>query len=186
MSRSNEAVKKWRIVTKERMVASMGGKCQCCEYNRCNNSLAFHHLDPEQKEHGFGDIRSNPSNWISIVEELRKCILVCHNCHSEIHAGIRDIPEVYNTFDEAFLDYKAVFEKEYDNCPICNNEKTITRKFCGAKCAATNKRKVDWDSIDLLQLMKEYGITQLVEKLGISNAAIYKRRDKLLKQIIPS
>jgi hypothetical protein len=185
MSKSSEAVKKWRSVTKIRMVDAMGGKCQCCGYDRCNNSLAFHHLDPAQKENGFGDIRSNPSNWINIVEELRKCILVCHNCHSEIHAGIRGIPDVYNTFNEEFLDYKASFEAEYDNCSICNNKKTLTRKFCSAKCAATNKRKVDWDSIDLLQLMKDNTITQLVEKLGISNAAIYKRRDKILKQNIP-
>jgi len=43
------------------------------------------------------------------VTELRKCVLICHNCHFEIHSGIGTgkIPENPPRFNEEF----AVLEK---------------------------------------------------------------------------
>ena len=161
------------------MVLAMGGKCQCCGYDRCNDSLAFHHIDPTEKELGFSGIRANPKKWNKIIEELRKCILVCHNCHSEIHAGVRQLPNTYTTFNEEYSDFKKI--SEYNDCPVCGNMKPAEQKFCSHKCAQTNSRKVDWDSIDLLALLKQHKISELEKMLGVSNAAIYKRRDKILK-----
>jgi hypothetical protein len=181
MSKSSEAVKRWRANTKDRMVKAMGGKCQCCNYNKCNAALAFHHIEPNQKDIGFGDTRANPEKWESLVAELRKCILVCHVCHSEIHAGVRVLPETYSGFDESFSSYKTTFEELTDSCPICSRQKPVSHKFCSHACAASNRRKVDWDSIDLLKLMEDHTISELEDMLGISNAAIYKRRNKLLK-----
>ena len=179
MSVSSERVKKWRASTKDRMVEAMGGKCQCCGYDKTNKALAFHHIDPKEKDMGFGDTRANPKSWSKIVEELRKCILVCHNCHSEIHDGIRMLPKKYVTFNEEFSDYRKV--AEFDSCPVCGNDKPVKQKFCSHKCAQTNKRKVDWDSIDLLDLLSKHSISELERMLGVSNAAIYKRRDKIIK-----
>jgi hypothetical protein len=181
MSKSSEAVKRWRARTKDRMVKAMGSKCQCCGYNTSTNSLAFHHIDPSIKDLSFGGLRANPAQWSSVVAELRKCILVCNNCHGEIHAGVRRLPDTYQLFDESFAEYKIAFEKLVDKCSICNNDKYSNMKFCSHKCAATSRRKVNWDDVDLLKLMKDYTIGELEVKLGISNAAIYKRRDKILK-----
>jgi predicted nucleic acid-binding Zn ribbon protein len=178
MQNSADAVRQWRKNTKQKMIDAMGGACQCCGYNTCTSALAFHHLDPLQKETGFGDTRSNPKNWSKIVNELKKCILVCHNCHSEIHHGMRHIPETFALFNETYAEWRVV--EEYDNCPICKNNKPVKQKFCSHKCAQTNSRKVDWDKIDLLLLLKEYTISELETKLGVSNATIYKRRDKIL------
>lgn len=180
MSISSTRVKQWRENTKNKMVKAMGGKCQCCGYDRCNKALAFHHLDPNEKDLGFGSIRANPKSWEKIVKELKKCILVCHNCHSEIHAGVRELPEQYETFNNEYTDISKVLE--YDSCPVCNSQKSIKQKFCSPKCATTNRRKVDWDSVDLLKLLQKHSISELEDMLQISNAAIYKRRDKLLKQ----
>ena len=49
-------------------------------------------------------------------------------------------------------------------------------------CATTNRRKVDWDKINLIDLMSKHGISELEDMLGISNAAIYKRRNKILRE----
>jgi len=178
MSKSSEAVKKWRYNTKKRIIDSMGGCCQICRYSKCESALALHHIDPNEKELSFGAIRANPKNWLAITEELKKCILVCHNCHSEIHAGIRELPAQYNTFNEEYSDVKKVLE--YNECSVCGSQKFIKQKFCSPKCSQTNRRKVDWDSIDLIDLMKKHTIGELEEMLKISNAAIYKRRDKIL------
>jgi len=181
MSISSERVKAWRHRSKERMVESMGGKCQCCGYDKCKEALSFHHIDPAYKELAFGNIRANPQSWTKVVEELKKCILVCNNCHSEIHAGVRLVPDSFAKFDESYADYTKL-TTEYDSCPVCTSSKPKSSKFCSPKCASTNRRKVDWDSINLLDLMERHGIGELETMLGVSNAAIYKQRNKLLKK----
>ena len=175
MTISSDRVKAWRHRSKERMVESMGGKCQCCGYNACKEALAFHHIDPSQKELAFGSLRANPKTWIKVVEELKKCILVCHNCHSEIHAGLRKLPVKFNEFNESFSDYNK-FTTETDKCPVCNTLKPTTNKFCSPTCASTNRRKVDWDTINLIELLKVHGITELEKMLGVSNASLFFRQ----------
>lgn len=180
MSISSERVKKWRADSKQRMIDAMGGKCQCCGYNKCNDALAFHHIDPNLKDISLGSIRANPTGWTKVVEELRKCILVCHNCHSEIHSGVREIPKEYSLFDEKYSSYRTI--GKYDSCPVCSKEKHLNRRYCSASCANKSKNKVDWDSLDLLDLMSKYSISELEDRLGVSNNAIYKRRDKILRE----
>ena len=38
-----------------------------------------------QKDFSLSSTRANPKNWDSIVKELKKCILLCSNCHKEHH-----------------------------------------------------------------------------------------------------
>jgi predicted DNA-binding protein YlxM (UPF0122 family) len=64
-----------------------GGKCVKCGYDKYNGALQFHHLNPEEKDFSFSDGGYSLS-WLKIIKELDKCILVCANCHSEIHGGI--------------------------------------------------------------------------------------------------
>ena len=77
MSKGSESVKLWRKNTKKRMIQSMGNCCQICSYNKCDNALEFHHLNPKEKEMGLGAIRGNIVGWNKIIIELRKCILLC-------------------------------------------------------------------------------------------------------------
>ena len=62
-----------------------GGKCVVCGYQRYIGSLAFHHLDPSEKEFNF---RDSCRSQDVLLKELEKCILVCSNCHGEIHGGL--------------------------------------------------------------------------------------------------
>ena len=88
MSRKSEGVKKWRQSTKNRIVEAFGGRCCVCEYSRCNDVLVLHHLDYTQKEYSLGGLRASIRSWNTIVKELRKCVMVCANCHGEIHQGL--------------------------------------------------------------------------------------------------
>jgi hypothetical protein len=74
-----------RVAKKERAVAHKGGACERCGYNKCINALDFHHLDPTTKE-VENEFRS--WSWERILLEIDKCILVCANCHREIHAEL--------------------------------------------------------------------------------------------------
>jgi len=89
--KNKNAVISFRKRMKLKAVEYMGGSCQCCGYDRYEGALQFHHLDPNEKDFGIS-ANGRCRKWETIVEELKKCIMVCGNCHSEIHAGIRDIP----------------------------------------------------------------------------------------------
>lgn len=107
-TQSSQKVKDWRVRTKARIIDSMGGKCVCCGYDKYQGALECHHLDPPEKEFRFGGIRANPIRWLKICEELRKCVLVCSNCHKEVEAGITILPQNAARFDERFVEYKIL------------------------------------------------------------------------------
>lgn len=181
MSITSDRVKNWRKKTKTAMVQAMGGKCQCCGYDK-ECSLTFHHLDPSKKDFTIGSIRANPTSWNRIIKELDKCVLVCHNCHGEIHHENKQLPENYATFDINYL--KIYKEAAKDNCPICDKLKPVSYIYCSRICSGKSTRKVDWDNIDVIQMLNEHGIIKLSKMLNISDKAIYKRRDKVLKEMI--
>jgi len=64
-----------------------GGKCQLCGYNKCNRALVFHHRDPNTKEFGLS-ANGITRSWEKTKKEIAKCILLCSNCHMEVHDGI--------------------------------------------------------------------------------------------------
>lgn len=105
-----EKVKRWRKNTKENIVNNMGGCCQLCGYNKCFNALELHHVIPEEKELSFGKIRSNPKSIEIISKELEKCILLCSNCHKEVHAGVSVLPVTYVKFNKTNFIYNSKIE----------------------------------------------------------------------------
>ena len=80
-------VNKRRKTLKQKAVEYMGGKCIICSYNKCLRALTFHHLDPTKKDFNIAS-KGYTRSWNRIKEELDKCILVCSNCHAEIHEGL--------------------------------------------------------------------------------------------------
>lgn len=79
------------IKVKLDIIKEMGGGCSICKYNKNLSALQFHHLDPKTKEFGI-DLRiMSNSNIEKVRKELAKCILVCSNCHKEIHFPNLDI-----------------------------------------------------------------------------------------------
>jgi hypothetical protein len=179
MSKRSEAVKTWRKNTKLRIIDAMGGECACCGYKKCSEALDLHHLNPEEKEMGFGKIRANPISWKKIVAELRKCVLLCNRCHQEVHAEYRQIPEDASRFDESYTEYRGMGEKE--PCPVCGNGKPKRNKTCSHSCAAKLSRKVDWGTIDLhdLLVIKKMPIARVADQLDLSWNAVSKRAKKL-------
>lgn len=67
------------------LVQQLGGKCSVCGYKKNSSALTFHHIVPKEKSFAL-DLRSlSNRKQVMIDNEINKCILVCHNCHSEIH-----------------------------------------------------------------------------------------------------
>ena len=87
-----EAVTRRRRKLKQMALALKGGKCQFCGYNRYSGALDFHHIDESQKEFDLST-RGLTRSWKRIKKEIQKCVLVCANCHRELHGGIIRLPE---------------------------------------------------------------------------------------------
>lgn len=63
-----------------------GGRCEQCGYNRCIEALEFHHIDSQEKDFNISQ-RGYTRSWDRVVKELGKCIMLCANCHRELHAS---------------------------------------------------------------------------------------------------
>lgn len=59
-------------------------KCFICSEDKPWR-LGFHHLDPTEKELEISLMISKGTSKQKIIEEMNKCIVVCHNCHADIH-----------------------------------------------------------------------------------------------------
>ena len=84
------AVKKRRRKVREMAIEHKGGKCQNCGYKKCLESLEFHHVRKDIKSFGIS-AKGYTRSWKAIREELEKCIMLCANCHRELHAGLLDM-----------------------------------------------------------------------------------------------
>lgn len=72
---------------KQSMVDYKGGCCQICGYDKYIGALDFHHINPNEKDFTIAHIRQYKFDD-TIKKELDKCLLVCSNCHREIHGGL--------------------------------------------------------------------------------------------------
>ena len=79
--------KKARKERKLKLAELLGGKCVICDYHRCAKALEFHHVDESTKEDkGCG--LCFLSRWDKLLEEIKKCVLLCSNCHREVHEDL--------------------------------------------------------------------------------------------------
>lgn len=72
----------YRRRIKLKAIAYKGGACETCGYTRSVRGLCFHHKDPTQKDF---NISARAMKWETAVVELDKCLLLCLNCHAELH-----------------------------------------------------------------------------------------------------
>ena len=80
------AVHKRRKKIREMAVDYKGGQCEACGYNSCLDALEFHHRDPNGKDFSISQ-RGHTRSWEKVRAEIDKCLLLCANCHREVHAN---------------------------------------------------------------------------------------------------
>lgn len=125
-----------------------GGACSKCNYNKCFSALDFHHTDPAEKD--FTISTNINMSWETIKSELDKCILVCSNCHREIHSDWENIEiESFKTKEEIHSSLKS------------------------------SKIQINWPADEeLRKLVWETPRSKLAIQLGVSDRAIAKRCSK--------
>lgn len=83
---------------KQKCIDYKGGKCVICGYNKLIAVLQFHHIRPENKLFTIGNYHLHKFDE-KIINELNKCILLCANCHLEVHQGLHK--EIINQYENS-------------------------------------------------------------------------------------
>lgn len=68
---------------KKCVVNLLGGKCKKCGYNKCYRALTFHHRNRANKLFSLNRRTLADKNWDLVLTEVKKCDLLCANCHME-------------------------------------------------------------------------------------------------------
>jgi hypothetical protein len=177
---SYENVKSSRARLKERVVRALGGKCVICGYNRCQQALDVHHVDPNEKDF---TIAANTNKAYALVsEEIRKCVLLCANCHREYHSNFIQL-ELQPSFDEKVdaeikqeLEVIKNGDAERYRCRCCG--KAIGgdgRTGLCPECYMKTTRRADRPEREILkQLIREVPMTRIAADYGVTDNAIRK------------
>lgn len=156
------------------LIKLFGGKCSKCGYNKNYAALDFHHLDPKEKEYDWSKLRLQ--KWETVINEAKKCILVCRNCHSEIHypdCAFDNVDELTNANNR--LNYESCVSLMPSGvCPVCQKEVYGT-KYCSVDCCGLGSRKVDRPSKEeLAQLLSCKNWCEIGRMYNVSDNAIRK------------
>lgn len=86
LQRSGRVKAKRRATAKQIKKEKLLRGCDVCGYKKCSYALDWHHINDDKEV--------NPSELSSDIdkyrEEVSKCILVCANCHREIHNPVEE------------------------------------------------------------------------------------------------
>ena len=161
---------RWRE-RKKKAVMLMGGKCSKCGYCKNYSALEFHHVDPSQKDFDFNTGRRR--SWDKLLVELKKCILLCSNCHKEEHHPDTilegDAPQANVILN--------IGPKPTGKCLSCNTD-VFGTKYCSQTCFKNSRRKAKRPTREELEeLIKTTPFLQIGKMYGVSDNAIRKWAD---------
>jgi transcription elongation factor Elf1 len=167
MKKNSEYQLNFKRRKKEEAIAIFGSKCQICGYNKCMGALDFHHLDPTKKDFNLG-VAIIQWKWERVKPELDKCILLCANCHRELHYKQVPTHELVNL-------YRPWIKM---TCPVCKEDfdtKNDTQTYCSSSCQTFALRRVVRPSkIELKSLISTTSWTKMGKMFGVSDNAVRK------------
>lgn len=71
--------------TKLALLQIVGNECSICGWNKIPELLELHHLGLEQKHLNISQMLASHYPFKQILEEAKKCVSICSNCHREKH-----------------------------------------------------------------------------------------------------
>lgn len=172
-----ESLLKHQHSTKERVISVMGGKCQLCGYDKCAKALELHHIDPSQKDSVIsGNLLNN--SWDKLCDELRKCILVCANCHREIHSGLYNgelissfNEDIATKFSKLIADLKTKHLRYCKNCGKVISSRSVYCADCSlSEWSVPNKPTRE----ELKNLIRSTQFTTIAKKYCVTDNAVRK------------
>lgn len=170
-------IKNFRQRLKHRLIYIGGGKCCICGYDKCNTALEFHHLNPDEKE--FTLSANANIGTERAINEIKKCILVCANCHREIHEGLIIPPDqssvIEERVNEILEENQKIKQKQFNYCKTCGKIISNKATYC-EEHGKISKRKVKErpSREELKNLIRNISFTEIGKKYEVSDNTIRK------------
>lgn len=131
------------IKRKIELIEYKGGKCEKCGYKKNFTALEFHHINPKEKEFQLDSRHLSNTRIEKLKNEVDKCILLCSNCHRELHYpeynenNIEELLKAYTSKTAKVLEKKRKTTK----CPVCGKEFESCKGkiYCSKQCRERHK-----------------------------------------------
>ena len=156
-------------------------RCCLCGFDAFQDALEFHHVNPEEKSFSICGSNNQTKALATQLEEMKKCILVCANCHRGIHQNLCSIPDNWKDFYDEEVANQLLDELEKTKthqivyCQRCGKEISDKRATYCSECAHLMSRVCDRPERDeLKELIRTLPFTRIAEKYGVSDNAIRK------------
>ena len=175
-------IKENRRNLKLKAIEYKGGKCVHCGYSKCPQALVFHHVDPSQKE--FEISSGTAQSFEKCKPELDKCILLCQNCHSELHYEeyqkerliqlneINNEKRKINNNVSITCDTCNVLFTKFNSRMFKNGKPRYKNNFCSKVCK--QKYTICGDD-ELKELLKTKTIKEISSDIKLDISTIYAR-----------
>jgi hypothetical protein len=163
----------FRIRIKQELIAYKGNKCEICGFCKpIPRAYDFHHRDPKNKD--FNISQWTKLNTKLLFKEVDKCMLVCRNCHAELH----DDPDLRQSANEVHAKWLASRNREKE-CPKCHikfKPRNKRKKYCYECGTRENLRKVKNrpNKYELELLIKQMSWCAIGRKYDVSDSAVRK------------
>ncbi len=158
---------------KTNLIKLFDGKCCICGFNSFQEALEFHHVNPEEKEFGLSANSAITKSLDKQLTEVRKCILVCANCHRGIEYGYIEVPQNWQSFfrediaQELIKETNTIKHRRKNYCQNCGKEISLEAKLC-PKCKNLFSRIVERPSRqELKSLIREKSFTEIGSMYGV-------------------
>jgi len=180
--------KYWREQIKHRGVQFLGGVCRNCGGAFEDCCYDFHHLNPKEKDFTIGNVQTNGAkSWFKVRDELKKCVLLCANCHRLAHAGLIET-DLQLYFNDEYYEWDLTKFKLIDSstglpkdanitCPICGQYKSPNANKC-SECAMKEQIRFEVSREELKEMIYTMAFTDIGKKYGVSDNSIRKRCEK--------
>lgn len=168
----------WRQRTKENCVRVMGSKCELCGLEgEMIEVYDFHHMNPKEKTLGIAQMMKNCTSWETICNELRKCVLLCSNCHRKVEYSQKEIIFEKSSFNEE-INCELILAKDHSNkCQLCGKVISPKAKLCQS-CSSKTKTNRNVDEIptkeELKSLIRDKSFCEIGRIFNVSDNAIKK------------
>lgn len=155
-------------------------KCCLCGFSEVQEALEFHHVNPETKAFGISGSSQQTKALDAQLQELKKCILVCANCHRGIHQGIYQIPDNWEDFYDDNIAHQLqeklqqVKTRQIHYCKRCGKEISKSAIHC-QDCQALLARTCERPTREILkQQIRTTPFTQIGKQYNVTDNTIRK------------
>lgn len=142
---------------KQFLISAAGSSCQVCGYQKCSDALSFHHKDELDKHFSISGSNLSSHCITRLVEEASKCVLLCFNCHMEVHANLLDVSNLK-------LDYSGlkIPEELLKQKILSDDEMEKEKRWIKSRLSERIIEFIDLPISNILNIKLEIGDPQII------------------------